>query len=65
MCLQLNELEHVPEKNEKEIGELSVREEKLCKDLEKVKPGAGSQSALLKKHQGGHQVRVTVRVIVL
>lgn len=34
-CVQLNELEHVPEKNEREIGELTIREEKLSKDLQK------------------------------
>jgi structural maintenance of chromosome 4 len=33
----LNELEHVPEKNEREIVELTAREEKLSKDLEKEK----------------------------
>ena len=44
----MNELEHVPEKNEKEIKELTVREEKLCKDLEKEKAAMEKAMAGLK-----------------
>jgi structural maintenance of chromosome 4 len=44
----LAELEHVPEKNEHEIAELTVREEKLSKDLEKEKAGVEKAMAGLK-----------------
>jgi structural maintenance of chromosome 4 len=44
----LAELEHVPEKNEREIAELTVREEKLSKDLEKEKAGVEKAMAGLK-----------------
>jgi structural maintenance of chromosome 4 len=44
----LNELEHVPEKNEREIAELTAREEKLGKDLEKEKAGIERAMAGLK-----------------
>lgn len=44
----MNELEHVPERNEREIAELTVREEKLSKDLEKEKAGVERAMAGLK-----------------
>jgi structural maintenance of chromosome 4 len=44
----LNELEHVPEKNEREIAELTVRDEKLSKDLDKEKAAMEKAMAGLK-----------------
>jgi structural maintenance of chromosome 4 len=44
----LNELEHVPAKNEHEIAELTAREEKLSKDLDKGKADMEKAMAGLK-----------------